>query len=41
MKARTGPHEVLLRNRRKRVAVLTAIVEQDGVRVGKQAKPSA
>jgi hypothetical protein len=27
MKARTGPHEVLLKNRRKRVQILTDIVE--------------
>jgi hypothetical protein len=27
MKARTGPHEVLLNNRRKRVEVLRSIVE--------------
>lgn len=27
MKARTGPHEVLLKNRRKRVEILTAFIE--------------
>lgn len=27
MRARTGPHETLLKNRRKRVKVLTAIIE--------------
>jgi hypothetical protein len=27
MKARTGPHEVLLKNRRKRVEILTGIIE--------------
>lgn len=30
MKARTGPHEVLLINRRKRVEVLTALIEKGG-----------
>lgn len=29
MKARTGPHEVLLRNRRKRVEVLTRLIETE------------
>ncbi len=28
VRARSGPHEVLLRNRRKRVEVLTAIIER-------------
>lgn len=27
MKARTGPHEVLLRNRQKRVEILTELIE--------------
>lgn len=27
MKARTGPHEILLKNRRKRVEVLTKLIE--------------
>ena len=27
MKARTGPHEILLKNRRKRVEVLTRMIE--------------
>ncbi len=27
MKARTGPHEILLKNRRKRVDVLTKLIE--------------
>ena len=27
MKARTGPHEILLRNRKKRVEVLTGLIE--------------
>ena len=28
MRARTGPHEVLLKNRRKRVEVLTKLIEE-------------
>lgn len=28
MKARSGPHEVLLRNRRKRVQILTELIEK-------------
>lgn len=27
IKARTGPHEILLRNRRKRVTILTEMIE--------------
>lgn len=27
MKARSGPHEILLKNRRKRVKILTGIIE--------------
>ena len=27
MEARTGPHEILLENRRKRVEILTSIIE--------------
>lgn len=29
MKARTGPHEVLLRNRRRRVQLLTEMIERN------------
>lgn len=29
IRARTGPHEVLLKNRRRRVAMLTAIIEEE------------
>ena len=28
MKARTGPHEILLKNRRKRVEALRALIEE-------------
>ena len=28
MKARTGPHETLLKNRRKRVEILTQLIEE-------------
>ena len=33
MKARTGPHEVLLRNRRKRVEELTKLIEAPVVKL--------
>ncbi len=31
IKARTGPHEILLKNRRKRVKVLTQIIENNNL----------